>query len=155
MCSVELDLRGFDLRAAVLVKQTSCKAYCLTFTKRSTSFCCVTIELVLPHSQLSAAIKSVCCKGRYGWKNEPYDVLLTFAHSRGLPFHTLPKMSRGRPTKASKLLLSLVRSSSCRESVAARAANEGEPQSSRVCSRPGKSETREYWNVQSFSTGWP
>ena len=38
--------------------------------RRSTSFCCATIELVLPHSQLRVSFSmSSCCSGRYGWKN--------------------------------------------------------------------------------------
>jgi hypothetical protein len=39
-------------------------------TRRSISFDCVTIEFVLPHSQLFVPfIMSSCCSGRYGWKN--------------------------------------------------------------------------------------
>ena len=41
-----------------------------TFTSRSISFCCVTMELVLPHSQPAVSLSmSSCCNGRYGWKN--------------------------------------------------------------------------------------
>lgn len=40
-----------------------------TLTSRSISLCCVTIELVLPQSQLWESVKrSSCCNGRYGWK---------------------------------------------------------------------------------------
>jgi hypothetical protein len=36
----------------------------------STSFACVTIEFVAPHSQLRVSfIMSSCWSGMYGWKN--------------------------------------------------------------------------------------
>lgn len=44
-----------------------------TFTNKSTSFCCVTIVFVLPHSQLWLSLSmSSCCKGRYGWKKASF-----------------------------------------------------------------------------------
>ncbi len=49
---------------------------------------------------------------------------------------TLPKRSNGRPIKAIILLRSEVRNDVGRESVGARAAKGGEPQSSSVCSNP-------------------
>lgn len=59
--------------------------------------------------------------------------------------HTLPKTSSGRPTNASKLLRSDVRREDGRDSVGARAASGGEPQSSSDCNRHGIRVTREYW----------
>lgn len=58
--------------------------------------------------------------------------------------HTFPKMSSGKPTNASKLLRSEVRSEDGRDSAGARVASGGEPQSSSACNRHGMRVTREY-----------
>lgn len=45
-----------------------------TLTSRSISACCVIIEFVHPQSQLGVfLIISICCNGRYGWKNASYN----------------------------------------------------------------------------------
>jgi len=51
--------------------------------------------------------------------------------------HTLPKISSGRPMYAIILLRSEVRNDCGHESVGARAARGGDPESSSVCNKPG------------------
>jgi hypothetical protein len=58
---------------------------------------------------------------------------------------TFPNKSNGRPTYASILFRSEVLSELGRDSVCARAANGGEPQSSNVRSKLGIREINEYW----------
>ncbi len=82
-----------------------------------------------------------------------------------------PKISSGRPWYASMLFLSLVRKEEARANVKAREERGGEPQSSKFCNKPmthmsvtsiespekallpGINDMREYWYVQSLSTG--
>lgn len=94
---------------------------------------------VVPHKQLVVAERrSTCCSGRYGWKKA-----------------SLPNKSNGKPMKLSILRRSDVFNSLGFFSVSARAASAGLPQSSNVCKSSGIKDTKEYWYVQSRSTGWP
>lgn len=62
--------------------------------------------------------------------------------------HTLPKISSGRPMYAIILLRSEVRNDCGHESVGARVARGGDPESSSVCNRPGyECEVRKRENI--------
>ena len=77
-----------------------------TFTRRSTSFCCVTIVFVLPHNQLCVSFSmSSCWSGKYGWKKASYNgnISTKSGASRQVVL-TLPKRSKGSPTYAIMLL---------------------------------------------------
>ncbi len=129
----------------------------LTLISKSTSFCWVTIEFVLPHSQLRVSLSiSSCCSGRYGWKNasciSKKSVYGQLKHIK-IQYHTLPNKSSGSPIYAIMLFESDVRSSVGLERPWALLHSGGDPQSSRFCRSPGTSVTSEYWYVHNFSTG--
>jgi hypothetical protein len=148
-----------------------------TLTRMSTSFACVTIEFVAPHSQLRVSfIMSSCWSGMYGWKNASWnetwsarahdlarvgsDLAEDVERQAGVR-HQAPAVGRPefagarqrrracRKRRRAAVLQRLQQP--CATSISAPFPSHG----ARRGGIPGMSEMSEYWYVHSRSTGCP